>query len=85
MAHADMTQADHDLLVRIAREQAVKAVAAAEQAVVDYAFFVRQEAEQRVGASINDEAVVSDPDYGRVLDVFGMLGAAKSKLDKVAG
>jgi hypothetical protein len=40
VAHADMTQADHDLLVRIAREQAVKAVAAAERAVGDYASFL---------------------------------------------
>jgi hypothetical protein len=82
MAHADLTQADHELLVRIAREHALKAVAAAERAVSDYAFLIRQEAEQRVAT---DESVIFDPDYGRVLDVHGLLGAAKNKLGEVAG
>lgn len=48
MAHADLTQADHDLLVRIAREHALKVVAAAEQAVADYAQFVDEPTHERV-------------------------------------
>jgi hypothetical protein len=82
---SDLTTEDRALLARIAREQAVKAVSAAIGAVLDYADYVRQEAECRLGVPAGDMAVSGDEAYRKILDVYVDLGDAKRKLGEVAG
>jgi hypothetical protein len=84
MSHADLTQADHDLLVRIARENAFKAVSAAIGAVLNYSDLVRQDAERRLGVPAGDISVSDDEAYRKILDVYVDLGDAKRKLGEVA-
>ncbi len=84
MTHAELTQADHDLLVRIAREHAFKAVSAAIGAVLDYADLVRQDAERRLGVPAGDISVSDDETYRKIIDVYVDLADAKRKLGEVA-
>jgi hypothetical protein len=85
MSHADLTHADHDLLVRIAREQATKAVAAAIDAALDYGAIVRQKVAHRLGVPAVDKAVSDDPTCRKIMDVYVTLGLAQSKLGEVEG
>lgn len=76
---ANLTQADHDLLVRIAREDAFKAASAAIEAAMAYAHLYRQRMEA------GDQAAMNEEEYGKILDVYDALGDAKRKLGEVAG
>lgn len=79
----ELTDADHELLVRIAREHAFKTISAAIGAVLDYSDFIRQQAERRMGIPADDMSVSDDPTYRKILDVYVDLGDVKRKLGEV--
>jgi hypothetical protein len=72
MSHADLTGEDRALLVRIARENALKTVAAAKEAMLGYANLMEQEAEQR-------------DDYLRALNAYDLLSQAQQYAEETAG
>lgn len=71
------------LLLRIARDQAEKAVAAALHAVTGYADVVRQAVESRLGVPAGDEAALDDSTYQQILDVHAAIENARSGLESV--
>ena len=62
---------------RLHAERAVAELTAALQAWALWADSVRERAEQRLAvADLEDERVLSDPEYGRALDAGGVFAAA---------
>lgn len=78
-----LNDADRALLLRIARDQAVKAASAAIGAALDYADLVRQDVEARLGIPAGDLSALDDGPYQQVLDVYVSLGEAKARLAEI--
>jgi hypothetical protein len=79
-----LTTADHELLIRLGRGQAEKAIRTAIAAVLDYAELVRQAIEHRDGLPAGDERALDDGTYDQILQVYVSLGDAKLRLSAVA-
>ena len=69
-----------DLLANIARGQIRKALRQAHDAATLLAEITRQSAEQRLGT--DDQSVVRDPEYDKVLEFWAAIGHVMAKADE---